>query len=273
MPRWLLEGRHWERIRQLERARQQRHVLEYFAATGRDAGFIDYYPDMLATRPEKIVFQALVERRINFYLAPYWGDFPFTPDKSEKSRPDFLLPDYKIIIEVLSVYWHSRAGVPNRDAVRNALYVASGYKVYYFTDEQIYENVDALLNTIPELVSPAITGDTHIIADRPQDPVAAIRARLKKWPKVVRTRRKYKRSLRDPLQRFRPTGRKPRKLHEQLYELHRELSQEMLERATTLHQEWSDYMTQLGAAVAHGYRGPYYNYYQRWKGYLNRFTM
>jgi hypothetical protein len=272
MPRYLLEGRYWDRIREHEYAARVRGIMEFFEATGRDPGFVDYYPDLLATKPEKHLFRALVERRINFYQAPYWGDFPFTVDKKEKARPDFLLPDYKIIIEVLSTYWHSRWGVPNRDAVRHAMYTASGFQVYYFSDDEIMRDINACLDSIPELVNPAIRGDRHIISDRPQDPVAAIVARLKKFPKVVRTKHRTKARRRSPLQLYRPTGRRVKKHLEIRQELHKYLSEEMLTKATELYKSWSEYMVTLGEAVADGYRGEYYYYWLKWKDYLNRWT-
>lgn len=270
MPRHLIEGRYWDRVRAHQEATRARLAIEWWATTQGDPGFIDYYPDLLATRPEKHMFQALVERRINFYFAPYWGDFPFTPDKTEKARPDFLLPDYKIVIEVLSTYWHSRWGVPARDAVRHALYVASGFTVYYFTDEEVFNDVNACLDSVPELRNPAIQGDRVIISDRLAHPAAAIIARLRKWPKVVRTKHRTRRSRRGVLQGFRPTGRRVKKYAEVYQAIHKELSAEMLTKALTLHDDWVVYMEKLAAAVEAGYRGKYYWYWLKWKDYLTR---
>jgi hypothetical protein len=94
------------------------------------------------------------------------------------------LPDYNIIIEVYGVYWHSRPGQWEYDAVKQFVYAASGFKVYILTDVQILNNVTEALNDIPELAAATIHGTNWISSRRPYNPVAALAARLRKWPKV-----------------------------------------------------------------------------------------
>jgi hypothetical protein len=157
--------------------------------------FIDYWIDMPATIPEKMVFSALVRRELNFYFSWYLGDIPFTPE-GERYRPDFILPDYHIIIEVFGTYWHTRPGMYEHDAVKAGLLLALGWKTYVLTDYQILIGVDAALMTIPELAYGNIHGNLHAVGDRPINPSAALRSRSRKWPKVEASRwhRRFRRA-------------------------------------------------------------------------------
>lgn len=157
-------------------------------------GFIDYWTEVPATYPEKLVFAELIRRKINFYFSYYMGDLPITPDYQERIRPDFFLPDYKMIIEVYGVYWHSREGSFQNDAYRAMLLIASGFNYHILNDYQVITNVKEAIDSIPELRTPQIQGGMHIIGERPFNPNAAVKARMSKYPKVggVRWRTAHK---------------------------------------------------------------------------------
>ena len=156
---------------------------------------MDYYPDFPGTVVEKMVFSELVAKNITFYFGTYWGDMPFTEEKKERYRPDFILPEYKIIIEVYGYYWHSRVGQYEKDALKAQMYTASGYRYYMLWDFDIYKHPGNVLQLIPELANPQIRTGHVFVADRPFDPTRSIISRLQSKPKVVRTH-------------YRPTGRK-----------------------------------------------------------------
>lgn len=189
MARQLLHRRYWDRFR--ERAlRLQPGIQAAWNALIPPPQFIDYWPWVPATLPEKMVFASLIRRRINFYFSYYFGDFPFTPDKYERYRPDFILPDYSVIIEVQGVYWHTRPGMWTYDATRWSLFYAAGWKVYFLTDLQIMDDVDAALETIPEVANATVHGNFWAIGDRPFDPTASVEGRMRKYPKKIITRYK-----------------------------------------------------------------------------------
>jgi very-short-patch-repair endonuclease len=186
MPRFLLNRRYWER-----RADYRAHLGAGVASSFRIGGvvpFIDYWLGIPATLPEKMVFAELIRRQINFKFTVYLGDLKVTPGIYERYRPDFVLIDFNLIIEVAGVYWHSRPGSYEHDAVRAALLEAEGYKVYVVTDTQLLnEGAAATLAKIPEIAGATIHGNTVIVGDRPVDPRAAVRARLRRWPRVNQT--------------------------------------------------------------------------------------
>ena len=190
MSRLLLYRRYWDRVK------ERREKLRGATATAWNAStfpfFIDYWMNIPATIPEKLVFAELVQREVGFYFSWYIGDIPFTW-VHERYRPDFILPDYRIIIEVYGVYWHTRPGMFEYDANRAGLLTAMGYKFYSLTDYEILRNVSDAVDTIPELRDPTIHSNMQMVGDRPIQPTAALRARMRRWPRQFAAR--YKKVL------------------------------------------------------------------------------
>lgn len=97
--------------------------------------WVDPFPMIEGTEPEKRVFAQLVQRRIFFI---YQGQIPEF-EKGGKMffaappnyKPDFVLPEYKLIIDPFSPFHHSLKGADERDRDKIARYAAAGYAYYH----------------------------------------------------------------------------------------------------------------------------------------------
>lgn len=110
--------------------------------------WIDPYPSVPGTKPEKIVFAALMARKIPFVYQAYHRVQIANID--DWFRPDFVIPGAKIILEVDGFYWHSQPDQIEEDALRRALYQASGYKVISWWDFEIEARIDELMASVDE---------------------------------------------------------------------------------------------------------------------------
>jgi hypothetical protein len=223
--------------------------------------------------PEKILFIGLANRSVNFYFSYFFGDFPFTEER-ERYRPDFILPDYRIIIEVQGVYWHTRPGMPEHDATKYALFTAAGYKIYLIPDADILTDVDKVLEDIPEVRSGAIKGNFIGIGDRPLNPTAAVRARIRRYPKVFVA---GVRGIRPGARAIKAAGKAVRPVHaaERLFDP-ADLGEEYLQRLRDYGRDWLDYMTDLrdffqdhNARIAYPVQ---YAYLLKWDTWWNRYS-
>lgn len=98
------------------------------------AHWIDPFPSIPGTEPEKRIFAALVQRRVFFI---FQGQIPelqrglYSTFEMPGYKPDFILPEYKIIIDPFSPYHHTLPDAVARDAKKFVLYTSLGYKFYY----------------------------------------------------------------------------------------------------------------------------------------------
>ena len=96
--------------------------------------WVDPFPSIPGTEPEKRIFAALVELGIFF---TFQGQIPelvrglFVTLAVPGYKPDFILQEYKIIIDPFSPYHHSLPEAVERDERKIKLYTALGYKVYH----------------------------------------------------------------------------------------------------------------------------------------------
>lgn len=118
----------------------------------------DPYPTILGTRPEKMIYAALMLRGINFYFQSMLLVNLPAIQISKEYRPDFILPDQKIIIEVQGVYFHSKPETIESDAYKQALYNMLGYKVLTWWDYDIERNVWDLIASEPLIASIQASG-------------------------------------------------------------------------------------------------------------------
>lgn len=120
--------------------------------------WVDPYPNILGTLPEKMVYAALSEQRIPFvYQAWHRAVLPsFGFDKWY--RPDFLIPGAKIILEVQGFYWHSQPDQIESDAFKFAVFQQLGYKILAWWDFDIQSRLLELIAMEPDLVALRNTG-------------------------------------------------------------------------------------------------------------------
>lgn len=97
--------------------------------------WVDPFPQIPGTRPEKQVFAALVQRRAYFI---YQGQVPeydiggqYYTARPLNYIPDFVLPEYRIIIDPFGEYHHSLPEAVEKDRDKVAAYLALGYSYYH----------------------------------------------------------------------------------------------------------------------------------------------
>lgn len=94
--------------------------------------WIDPYPDIIGTDPEKRFFAALMQRRI--YFVYHGGSPPHAKDvvlHEADHDIDFRLPEYGVIIDPFSPFAHSQLDSVIRDARKAAIFAAAGYVTYH----------------------------------------------------------------------------------------------------------------------------------------------
>ena len=89
--------------------------------------WIDPYPFIPGTEPEKRLFEAMMKRSIYFI---YQGDLPELVDGMKLPvlytpgfKPDFVLPEYKVILDPFGIFHHSLNG---RKLVQNTFNLHRG---------------------------------------------------------------------------------------------------------------------------------------------------
>lgn len=117
--------------------------------------FIDHYPNVFGTLPEKIVYRELLLRKIPFKYQTWMRVQVPEIGIDKYYLPDFWLPNDKIIIEVQGYYWHSTPEAIEKDALKAALWQSKGFKVIHWWDFDIEERIHELIAAVPELASRA----------------------------------------------------------------------------------------------------------------------
>ena len=106
--------------------------------------WVDPFPTVRGTLPEKMVYAALVARGIRFAYANKIQFNNADVDFYQQYTPDFLLPDLKIIIEVQGLYWHTKTATQEADAFKLAVYEMFGYRSLAWWDYEIEADVNSL---------------------------------------------------------------------------------------------------------------------------------
>lgn len=97
--------------------------------------WIDPFPSIPGTRPEKRVFEALVRRGIYFI---FQGDFPAEEKKRSillqvaLYKPDFIIPEWKVILDPFGDFAHSQPDAIARDTWKYVYYSGIGGVGYEF---------------------------------------------------------------------------------------------------------------------------------------------
>ena len=101
----------------------------------RKVPWFDPYPHIPGTEPEKRVFAMLVEMRIFFVCQGQIPEFeqgdPILQLSPPNWKPDFILPEYKCVIDPFSPFHHSLEGAVDRDVEKVVAYAVAGYAYYH----------------------------------------------------------------------------------------------------------------------------------------------
>jgi hypothetical protein len=97
--------------------------------------WVDPYPQIPGTEPEKRIFEQLM--RLHIYFV-FQGD---TKELHEKEKglllhtrdfkPDFILPEYRVIIDPFGIYHHTLEKAIKRDFWKGIVYSGAGYSFYH----------------------------------------------------------------------------------------------------------------------------------------------
>jgi G:T-mismatch repair DNA endonuclease (very short patch repair protein) len=168
-------------------------------------GWIDPFPNVHGTLPEKMVYAALSFRNIPFlFLNEQIYSIPEI-DFVKEYQTDFIIPSLKIIIEVQGSHWHSMPKTIEADALKFAVYQQTGWRPLAWWDIDIIANVNLLFAADPVLSQFWVTrtGSTElpVISRKKQDTSKGIRTLnykrgqrkqyKKKAPSYVRKQRGY----------------------------------------------------------------------------------
>ena len=97
--------------------------------------WIDPYPHIAGTEPEKRVFEMLHLMRIYFIFQGQVPEFekghPLFFLNQPNYKPDFILPEYRVIIDPFSPFHHSQEESAARDRIKIPTFGIAGYGYYH----------------------------------------------------------------------------------------------------------------------------------------------
>jgi very-short-patch-repair endonuclease len=113
--------------------------------------WVDPFPFVHGTLPEKMVYAELSRRKIPFY---FLNDLRFQIPEIEFDKSfqaDFMLPELNVIIEVQGSYWHAMEKAIESDALKFAIYELRGFRVLAWWDYDILSRLQQLFAEDPQL--------------------------------------------------------------------------------------------------------------------------
>lgn len=134
--------------------------------------WIDPYFYIQGSSIEKMVLLEFVRRGIYFEHTPQINPLPWLPWMIEpgkdprKWEPDFLLPQYKIWIEIQGAYFHTLPGQVETDALRFAYIESVGWKPIAWWEDDIRTRLQDLFNAVPEFYRVDRELNAQLIATR-----------------------------------------------------------------------------------------------------------
>lgn len=97
--------------------------------------WVDPFPAIPGTEPEKRLFEALMRRRLYFVFQgdlPEYKDFKKLPVLFVPAfKPDIILPEYRVILDPFGVYHHSLPQAVQRDRIKSVVYRSLHYAFYH----------------------------------------------------------------------------------------------------------------------------------------------
>lgn len=105
-----------------------------------------------ATKPEAIVYAYLKRLGVNFRFQWTHPDYE-TTEYVENFKPDFTLPEHKVVIEINGAYWHLKPETRERDLIKYSLLQLQGWKVVVWWDWEVESDIVGLFRRdLSELV-------------------------------------------------------------------------------------------------------------------------
>ena len=119
--------------------------------------WVDPFPWIQGTTPEKMIFAALVKRRIYFHFqellteaVPEARGLPVLDQ--HPYRADFILPFHKIVLDPWDDFHHSLPDQARADVEKLAIYQALGFRTYHvWASDLIRNGVEWWFAQIPEM--------------------------------------------------------------------------------------------------------------------------
>ncbi len=118
--------------------------------------WVDPYFYIQGSSIEKMVMAEFVRRGIYFEHTPQtntlpWASWMIEPGKDpRKWEADFLLPQYKIWVEIQGAYFHTLPGQVETDALRFAYIQSVGWRPVAWWEDDIRNRLQDLMNEVPE---------------------------------------------------------------------------------------------------------------------------
>jgi hypothetical protein len=176
------------------------------------ARWIDPFPWVQGSSIEKMVFAEFVRRGIYFQHSTMSNPVKWLPGTQDvlsgtdpkTMKADFLLPQFKIWIEVQGGYFHTMPGAVEHDALRFAVIEAAGWRPIFWWEDDIRTRLFELMDAVPEFYRPPLNngrgfqmtpGLPFLVGEAP-DTLKGLRAALSKRarpPQSIRVKRRKKR--------------------------------------------------------------------------------
>lgn len=117
--------------------------------------WVDPYWWIQGSSIEKMVMAEFVRRGIYFEHTPQkntlpWPSWLVEEKHPENWEPDFLLPQYRIWLEINGAYFHTLPGAVEADALRMAAVEMVGWKALVWWEDDIRVRLQDLFNQVPE---------------------------------------------------------------------------------------------------------------------------
>lgn len=155
--------------------------------------WVDPFPHVHGTLPEKMVYAELTRLGIPFY---FLNDIHFVIPEigfDQYYQVDFVIPSIKVVIEVQGAYWHTMPDRVESDAFKFAIYENAGYHVIAWWDFDILSNLHNLFIQEERLISIAnITGRS---SSTELAPIRRTKVDTSQGIRTLNSRRKQQKSL------------------------------------------------------------------------------
>lgn len=118
--------------------------------------WVDQYWFIQGSSIEKMVLAEFIRRGIYFEHTPQvnplpWETWMFTDRQNpRKWEPDFLLPQYRIWLEIQGAYFHTLPGQIQTDALRFAYIESVGWHPIAWWEDDIRNRLPDLMDGVPE---------------------------------------------------------------------------------------------------------------------------